>query len=69
VGLPSGGYWQEVLNSDAKEYSGSGQGNCGGLNADPVAIHGRRHSLSLTLPPLGLLVFKKVCGDSESNSE
>jgi 1,4-alpha-glucan branching enzyme len=63
VGLPSGGYWQEMLNSDATVYGGSGQGNHGGLNADPVPIHGRRHSLSLTIPPLGLLVFKKAPAD------
>jgi 1,4-alpha-glucan branching enzyme len=67
IGLPSGGYWKEMLNSDGKDYGGSGQGNCGGLNADPVPFHGRSHSLSLTLPPLGLLVFKKAHADSESN--
>jgi 1,4-alpha-glucan branching enzyme len=67
VGLPSGGYWKEMLNSDGKDYGGSGQGNRGGLNADPVPVHGRRHSLSLTLPPLALLVFKKAFGDSESS--
>ncbi len=65
VGLPSGGYWKEMLNSDATAYGGSGRGNRGGLYADPAPFHGRSHSLSLTLPPLGLLVFKRTDGDRE----
>jgi 1,4-alpha-glucan branching enzyme len=59
VGVPEGGWWREVLNSDAAEYGGDGYGNSGGAEAAAVPIHGRTHSLSLTLPPLGLLVFKK----------
>ncbi|MCB9756918.1 MAG: 1,4-alpha-glucan branching protein GlgB [Candidatus Omnitrophica bacterium] len=59
VGVPQSGYWREILNTDAQEYGGSGQGNCGGKDSDPVAIHGFYHSLSLTLPPLGIVVFKK----------
>jgi 1,4-alpha-glucan branching enzyme len=59
VGVPTGGFWKELLNSDAPEYGGSGQGNFGGLEATPVPSHGKYHSLSLTLPPLGLVIFKK----------
>jgi 1,4-alpha-glucan branching enzyme len=59
VGVPEGGRWIEVLNSDAAEYGGDGYGNVGGAEAEPVACHRRDHSLSLTLPPLGLLVFKR----------
>ena len=59
VGIPSGGFWKEVLNSDAPEYGGSGQGNLGGVESTPVPLHGRYHSLSLTLPPLGMVVFKQ----------
>ncbi len=58
VGVPSRGYWKEVLNSDAKEYCGSGIGNGGGLEAGPVPIHGRDYSLNLTLPPLAINFFK-----------
>jgi 1,4-alpha-glucan branching enzyme len=58
VGAPQGGFWKEVLNSDAPLYSGSGQGNFGGLNASPLPIHGQPFSLNLTLPPLGILVFQ-----------
>jgi 1,4-alpha-glucan branching enzyme len=57
VGVPKGGVWKEALNSDAKEYWGSGQGNMGKAEAHPVSSHGRSHSLSLTLPPLSILVF------------
>ena len=59
VGVPTGGFWKELLNSDAPEYGGSGQGNFGGLEATPVPSHGKYHSLSLTLPPLGMVVFKR----------
>ena len=59
VGVPTGGFWKELLNSDAPEYGGSGQGNFGGLEATPVPSHGKYHSLSLTLPPLGILIFKQ----------
>jgi 1,4-alpha-glucan branching enzyme len=58
LGVPSGGYWQEILNSDALMYGGSGQGNLGGAPAAPVACHGHFQSINVTLPPLGLVVFK-----------
>ncbi|MDH4231640.1 MAG: 1,4-alpha-glucan branching protein GlgB, partial [Nitrospirota bacterium] len=45
VGVPAGGYWREVLNSDAHEYGGSGHGNLGGVEATPVPYHGRYYSL------------------------
>jgi len=56
---PQGGFWKEVLNSDAPLYGSSGQGNFGGLNAAPLPIHGQLFSLSMTLPPLGILVFQQ----------
>jgi len=60
VGVPVGGIWREVLNSDAKEYGGSGQGNLGQVEAGPVSFYGRYDfSLSLTLPPLGMVVFQE----------
>ena len=58
VGAPRGGFWKEVLNSDAETYGGSGQGNQGGLEAAPVGAHGRHHSLNLVLPPLSVVFFK-----------
>jgi 1,4-alpha-glucan branching enzyme len=58
VGAPAGGFWRELLNSDAPLYGGSGQGNMGGVEASPLPIHGRPWSLSITAPPLGIVVFK-----------
>jgi 1,4-alpha-glucan branching enzyme len=58
VGVPHGGYWREMLNSDAREYAGSGMGNLGGVNAEEIPMHGRPFSLKLTLPPLAALFFK-----------
>jgi 1,4-alpha-glucan branching enzyme len=60
IGVPGGRAWQEVLNSDARDYGGSGQGNLGLLETTPVPFHGRSHSLNLTLPPLGVLFLKSA---------
>ena len=57
VGVPRGGYWREVLNSDAQVYGGSGQGNLGGVQAGPVKCHQQPYSLTLRLPPLSALFF------------
>ncbi len=59
VGVPVSGFWKEILNSDAKEYWGSGHGNFGGVEATQIPFQGRDYSLSLTLPPLGVLFFKR----------
>ena len=58
VGVPLEGHWREVLNTDRKEYGGSGRGNLGGISSDPVPAHGRFHSLTLSLPPLAAVVFE-----------
>ena len=51
------GLWREALNSDASDYGGSGLGNAGSVEAEPVPQHGRPFSLSITLPPLSALYF------------
>jgi 1,4-alpha-glucan branching enzyme len=58
IGVPSAGYYRELLNSDAALYGGSNIGNGGGLDADAVPSHAHPYSLNLTLPPLGGLVLK-----------
>ena len=58
VGVPEGGAWREILNSDATIYGGSGIGNLGAVEASAAAAHGREHSLALTLPPLSVLFLK-----------
>ncbi len=55
VGVPVPGYWREALNSDSDAYGGANVGNNGGLDTEPVPSHGRMQSLSLTLPPLGVV--------------
>ncbi len=58
VGVPHGGFWKEILNSDADHYGGTGHGNFGGVEASAVPHHGKPHSLSLVLPPLGVVFLK-----------
>jgi len=55
VGLPRGGTWREVLNTDAAVYGGSGVVNAGPLQAEELGWHGVSHSVELTLPPLGVV--------------
>jgi 1,4-alpha-glucan branching enzyme len=60
VGVPARGMWRELLNSDAQDYGGSGVGNMGEVKARPIPSHGRPYSLSLTLPPLGVLFLQSA---------
>jgi 1,4-alpha-glucan branching enzyme len=59
IGVPSPGFWREVLNSDAADYGGSGIGNRGGLEAEEQPWHGHPYSLMLTLPPLAAVFFRE----------
>ncbi len=66
IGLPFAGKWQEVLNTDAKCYCGSGAGNCGAVEAsEELATHNQPFGASLILPPMSTLVFKGVRADVE----
>jgi 1,4-alpha-glucan branching enzyme len=58
IGVPQPGFWKELLNSDAREYGGSGQGNLGGKEAAPIPLHRRPYSLTINLPPLAAVFFK-----------
>ncbi len=58
VGVPSGGYWTEVLNTDAEIYGGGNRGNLGGRDAEEVPADGYGHSVPLTLPPLSVVVLQ-----------
>ena len=59
IGVPRAGFWREALNSDAQIYGGAGRGNLGGVESAPIPSHGRYHSLSLMLPPLGVIFLKR----------
>jgi 1,4-alpha-glucan branching enzyme len=58
VGVPRPGAWEEVLNTDAREYGGGGVGNSGASQAADPGWNHRPHSLSLTLPPLGAVFLR-----------
>ncbi|WP_354701517.1 1,4-alpha-glucan branching enzyme GlgB [Paraconexibacter sp. AEG42_29] len=55
VGLPAGGDWREVLNSDEPRFGGSGVGNAGTIAADGQPWHDQPTSAALALPPLGVI--------------
>jgi 1,4-alpha-glucan branching enzyme len=58
IGVPHLGQWREILNSDAKEYEGSGMGNFGSVRANDIRTHGRPASIKVTLPPLAAVFFR-----------
>ena len=53
LGVPHEGTWLEILNTDAVQYAGSGVGNLGAVQAEPIPWHGRPASIVLRVPPLG----------------
>ncbi|MER7891474.1 1,4-alpha-glucan branching protein GlgB [Micromonospora sp. NPDC094482] len=59
IGLPAGGAWQEVLNTDAHHYGGSGVGNLGEVHAEDVPWHGMVASAALQVPPLGVVWLRR----------
>ncbi len=60
IGVPEPGNYVELLNSDSEIYSGSNQGNGGGVAAEQIEAQGRQWSINITLPPLAGAIFKKV---------
>jgi 1,4-alpha-glucan branching enzyme len=58
VGVPAGGTYTELLNSDAEIYGGGNVGNQGAVDAVKEPLHGHEFSLSLTVPPLGFVLLK-----------
>ncbi|HEV2701122.1 MAG TPA: 1,4-alpha-glucan branching protein GlgB [Steroidobacteraceae bacterium] len=58
LGVPQRGRWREVLNSDARDYGGSGWGNLGGVESAPVAAHGRLDAVNLNLPALATIMLR-----------
>jgi 1,4-alpha-glucan branching enzyme len=58
MGVPRGGLYRELLNSDSEIYGGSNIGNGGSVQADPIPWHNQPFSLLVTLPPLSVVFFK-----------
>jgi 1,4-alpha-glucan branching enzyme len=59
IWVPTPGEWRERINTDAKDYGGTGVGNQGAVKAEALPWHGHPYSLSLTLPPLATLVLER----------
>ncbi|MBV8295984.1 MAG: 1,4-alpha-glucan branching protein GlgB [Acidimicrobiia bacterium] len=57
LGVPAGGTWREIANSNAADYGGSGVGNLGAVEAEELESHGRPWSVALTLPPLAVVML------------
>jgi len=62
AGVPAGGEWRELLNTDAEVYGGSGVGNFGSVAAASIPSHGREFSVELTLPPLAAVWLYRPAG-------
>jgi 1,4-alpha-glucan branching enzyme len=58
IGVPGGGVYREIFNTDSEMFGGSNVGNLGVTTADDFACHGRPASIRVTLPPLGVVIFK-----------
>ena len=58
IGLPEAGYWEEILNTDASAYEGSGAGNLGGVHTQDVAHHGRAQSAEITVGSRATVWFR-----------
>lgn len=71
IGVPRFGEYEEIFNSDLTEFGGTGVSNTGTLTTVPMKIHGYKHGLSLTLPPLGVIYLKctKELKNPEGNTE
>ena len=59
VGVPQGGTWREIFNSDATVYGGGNLGNAGAVEAEPIPWQGQPFSLRLLVPPLAAVFFAK----------
>ena len=60
LGVPEAGKYREIFNSDSEYYGGTNVGNGMGLVAEEVEAQGRAHSIKLSIPPMGVAMFKKV---------
>ena len=66
LGVPGGGFYREIINTDAETYGGSNVGNMGGFEAEDFPWQGRTHSLMISLPPLATVAFKRDAAQPHS---
>lgn len=57
IGVPKGGHWHELLNTDSAHYGGGDRGNFGGVDSEKVASNGFTDSIAITVPPLSTVFF------------
>jgi 1,4-alpha-glucan branching enzyme len=69
IGLPQTGAWHEVINTDSENYGGSGVGNLGQVEAEPLPWHGFDASVSLRVPPLGAVWLRPAGGEKPLGGE
>ncbi len=60
IGVPEAGKWHEIFNSDKKDFGGSNVGNVELVNSEATPTHDKPYSVSLTLPPMGVIYLKRV---------
>ena len=60
VSVPEPGFYAEMLNTDSDHFGGSNVGNAGGVWSKAAPQRDRRHSITITLPPLAVIVFKRT---------
>ena len=58
VGVPRGGVYREIFNSDSSFFWGSDMGNAGAVPAEPTPWQGRDFSIEVTVPPLSGVYFR-----------
>ena len=59
VGVPTPGFYRELLNSDSACYGGSNTINFEGVSSEPTSCQGQPHMIMITLPPLGVVFLKR----------
>lgn len=59
IGVPAAGEWREIFNSDDNRFGGSDVKNTNTISADKLLTHGKEYSVSLTLPPMGVIYLKR----------
>jgi 1,4-alpha-glucan branching enzyme len=59
LGVPAGGFYRELFNSDSRYYGGADVGNAGGVPSEPTPWQGHPHSIVITVPPLATVYFKR----------
>lgn len=65
IGVPGKGKWEEIFNTDAEEFFGSGKLNVGLISSEAIPYNGRSQSIVINVPPLGVTIFKRKVSRSK----